>query len=66
MKKKLIIIIGVILVVIILLIVLYFYGLTAVSKSDDKVTFTVSAGEGKMDIINSLDEAGLIKSKISA
>lgn len=66
MKKKLIIIIGVILVVIVLLVVLYFYGLSAVSKSDEIVTFTVSAGEGKMDIINSLDDAGLIKSKISA
>lgn len=66
MKKKLIIIIGVILVVIVLLIVLYFYGLRAVSKSDEVITFTVLPGEGKMDIINSLDEAGLIKSKISA
>lgn len=66
MKKKLIIILGVILVVIILLVVLYFYGLTAVSKDDKTISFTISSGDSKMDIVDALDEAGLIKSKISA
>ena len=66
MKKKLMIILGVILVLIILLVVLYFYGLTPASKSDEVVSFTVQSGESKTDIIDHLDEAGLIKSKISA
>ncbi len=66
MKKKFIIIIGVILVVILIMVLLYFYGLTAPSKTDKTVTFHISSGEGKADIIDKLDEAGLIKSKISA
>ena len=66
MKKKLIIILGVILVILILLVVLYFYGLTAVSSSNKVITFTISSGESKIDIIDALDEKGLIKSKISA
>ena len=66
MKKKLIIIIGVILVIIILLISLYFYGLTPVSKESDIITFTITSGESKPDIIDALDKEGLIKSKVSA
>ena len=66
MKKKLIIIIGVILVIIILLISLYFYGLTPVSKESDTITFTITSGESKPDIIDALDKEGLIKSKVSA
>ncbi len=65
-KKKLIIILSAILVVIILLIALYFLGLTAVSKDNKTILFTVNTGESKTDIIDSLDEKGLIKSKISA
>ena len=66
MKKKLIIILGGIFVVLVLLVVLYFYGLTAVSKSDEVVLFTIEAGESKMDIIDKLDQEGLIKSKIAS
>ncbi len=66
MKKKLIIIIGVLLVIVILLISLYFYGISKVSNETDKITFTVSSGESKIDIIDALDDAGLIKSKIAA
>lgn len=66
MKKKLIIILGVILVIIILFITLYFWGLSAVSKNDTVITFEITSGESKTEIINALDEAGLIKSKISA
>lgn len=66
MKKKLILILGAILVVIILLIIFYFYGISAVSNSDETYTFTVSSGESKTDIIDNLDESGLIKSKIAA
>ena len=66
MKKKLIIIGGGILGLIVLLIVLYFWGLTPVSKSDEVITFQVDAGESKTDIIDALDEEGLIKSRIAA
>lgn len=66
MKKKLIIILGVILAVIILLVVLYFYGLSAVSKSNEVIPFIISSGDSKTQIIDALDEAGLVKSKISA
>ena len=66
MKKKLLIIIGVILVVIACLIALYFYGLSPVSKDNEIVEFSIASGESKKDIVDALDEAGLIKSKISA
>ena len=66
MKKKLLIIIGVILVVIAGLIALYFYGLSPVSKDNEIVEFSIASGESKKDIVDALDEAGLIKSKISA
>ena len=59
MKKRLIIIIGVILVVVLIMILLYFYGLTAVSKEDKVVAFSISSGEGKTEIIDKLDEKGL-------
>ena len=66
MKKKLIIILGGILIVIILLVILYFYGLTAVSNSDKVVLFTINSGDSKKNIIDDLDQEGLIKSKIAA
>ena len=66
MKKKLLIIIGVILVVIACLIALYFYGLSPASKNTEVVEFSIASGESKKDIVDALDEAGLIKSKISA
>lgn len=66
MKKKLLIIIGVILVVIACFIALYFYGLSPVSKDNEIVEFSIASGESKKDIVDALDEAGLIKSKISA
>ncbi len=66
MKKKLIIIIGAILVVIGLIIFFYFYGISAVSKSDEVETFTITSGESKTEIIDNLVDAGLIKSKIAA
>lgn len=66
MKKKLLIIIGVILVVIACLIAFYFYGLSPASKNTEVVEFSIASGESKKDIVDALDEAGLIKSKISA
>lgn len=66
MKKKLLIIIGVILVVIACFVALYFYGLSPASKNTEVVEFSIASGESKKDIVDALDEAGLIKSKISA
>ena len=66
MKKKLIIVLGVILVLIVLLVCLYFYGLSAVSNNTNIISFTILPGDSKTDIIDSLNEKGLVKSKISA
>ena len=66
MKKKLIIIVGAILVVVIAMVVFYFYGLMPVSSQGEEISFTVVSGDGKRQIIDKLDDAGLIKSKISA
>lgn len=66
MKKKVFIVLGVILVLIVLVIAFYFYGLTPVSSDTQTISFTISSGDSKMNIIDQLDENGLIKSKVSA
>ncbi len=67
MRKKVIIsLIISILVLILFLGGLYFYGLTAVSKKDDLVTFEVSSGASIKTVINDLYNAKIIKSKISS
>ena len=67
MRKKIIIsLIISILVLILFLGGLYFYGLTAVSKKDDLVTFEVSSGASIKTVINDLYNAKIIKSKISS
>lgn len=66
MKKKIIIIVISILVVILLLVGLYFYGLTSVSTSNEKVMFTVKSGMSTKSVINSLYDAKIIKSKIAS
>lgn len=64
-KKKIIIILSSLIVFLIsLLIFLYFWGLTAVSKSSDKVTFKVNAGDSKITVIKNLKTANLVKSEI--
>lgn len=65
MKKKIIIVLSLIIIVIGLLVGLYFYGLTAVSNDTSIVLFKVESGASKLDIVDDLKEAGLIKSKIS-
>lgn len=65
-NKKIWIVLLLLIIMIALLIGLYFYGLTSVSKSNEVVLFTVNKGESKLDIIDELKEAGLIKSKISS
>lgn len=64
-KKKIIILLICILLVILFMVGLYFYGLTPVSKTSDKVTFKITSGTGTRNIINDLYEANIIKSKIS-
>ncbi len=65
MKKKIVIIIGLIIVLVGVLIGVYFYGLSPVSKESKKVEFTVDAGTSKLEIVDKLKEAGLVKSKFS-
>ena len=65
MKKKIIILVS-ILVFIILMVSIYFISLMPVSKNDDKVTFKVSTGQNKLEIVSNLKKAGLIKSKYTA
>ena len=65
MKKKIIIAVGVLVVLTILIITMYFYGLTPVSKDSKIVLFTVQAGQSKIDIVDDLKDAGLVKSKIA-
>ena len=64
-KKQIIIVIICILVVVLFIVGLYFYGLTAVSRKSDKVTFTINSGTSTKSVINDLYEAKIIKSKIS-
>ncbi len=66
MKKKLMIAGGGIVAFIVLLIIFYFYGISPASKSDEVVIFQITSGESKTDIIDALDEEGLIKNKLSA
>lgn len=66
MKKKIFFIISSVAVLVIgLVIVLYFVGLSPVSKKNEIVKFNVVKGESKIDVINNLKEANLIKSKFS-
>lgn len=65
MKKKIILVIALIVLVICLLVGLYFYGLTAVSKDTTTILFKVNPGTSKIQIVDELKEADLIKSKIS-
>jgi len=67
MRKKGIIIVSIsILVVILLMVGMYFYGLTSVSKTEEKVTFNIAHGTSTKQVLNDLYEAKLIKSKISS
>lgn len=65
-KKKIIILISAIAIVIMFIVGLFIFSLAPVSKKSEKVIFTVEAGSSKVDIIDNLKDAGLIKSKLSA
>ncbi len=62
---KITIIISVIVLFVVALIGTYFIGLTPVSKKYEEVTFVVDKGKSKIDIVNDLHKANLIKSKLS-
>ena len=62
MKKKLTIII-VIFIIILALLGVSFFALTKVSDDSASITFNVKAGENKIEIVNNLKSAGLIRSK---
>lgn len=62
MKKKGIII-GVIVFVIALVVTVFFLSLKSVSKDNKVITFTVKSGENKIQIVNNLKKAGLIRNK---
>lgn len=64
-KNIIIVLIG-ILVVILLMFGLYFYGLTSVSKVEEKVSFKIESGTSTKEVLNNLYEARLLKSKVSS
>lgn len=62
--KKILLITGLILIILIITISLTFvFGLQKVSKDSEEVIFEVKKNEGRKEIINNLDAAGLIKNK---
>ena len=65
-SKVLLIIGGVIIAIIAFFACLYFYLLTPVSNSSELVNFTVNQGDSKMQIVDNLKSAGLIKNKYVA
>lgn len=65
MKKKLIIVLVIILLIVGVGCCFYFYSLGPVSSSNKIVTFTISSGTGKKEIIDSLKNKGLIKNKLA-
>lgn len=65
-KNKIIIISSAIAVVIALIIGLTIYSFTPMSKKNEEIIFTVKPGSGKVNIIDDLKEADLIKSKFAA
>ena len=65
MKKVIIAIVILLVITASVTIGIYFYGLTPVSNSSKTTEFVLKNGTGKLDIVNELKEAGLIKSKFS-
>lgn len=65
-KKLLTIIIGVVIAISISLVVFYTSGIGAVSSSKEKVIVVVEKGKGSSQILDVLDEAGLVKNKLAA
>lgn len=64
--KKLVIIVSVLIVVLASAIGLYFYNLKPVSTNNNVKLFTIKSGTSKLDIVDNLKSAGLIRSKIAS
>lgn len=66
MKKKFIFILLIILIFLILCFMgFYFYGLTPVSKSEEKIVYTLNQGTSKLKLADDLKGKGYIKSSIA-
>lgn len=65
-KNKIIIIASSIALVIGVIIGIFIYSLSPVSKTSEKVIFNVTPGTSRVEIVDDLKNAGLIKSKLSA
>lgn len=64
-KKKIFIGAGIIVVVIILGSLLFYnYGISAVSSSDEEVIVTIEEGSGASDILQTLDDSGLVNNML--
>ncbi len=65
-RKKIIISLSIILSLLIIVSILFFFGLGKVSDKKDVVSFEIKSGTGKIQIIENLKSAKIIKSKYSA
>ena len=63
--KRIIIAVICILVLILLMVGMYFYGLTSVSKTSEKVKFNIESGSSTKEIVNDLAKSKLIKSRLA-
>lgn len=66
MKKVIIIILGVLITIFIGMFIWYNLSLGSVSKKSDKVSFIIESGTSKINIIENLKEANLIKSELAS
>lgn len=63
-KKTILMIIGVVAVIVIGIIVFYQYGISAVSSKNQEVIVTIEKGSSPRQILDTLDEEGLVKNKL--
>lgn len=63
-KKILGSVIGAIILLLVVLFVFYMQGVSSVSNEDKQVIVTIEKGQGANSILNTLDEAGLVKNKL--
>jgi len=64
-KKKILgTILGAVIIAVIIAFVFYMQGVSSVSNEDKEVIVTIEKGQGANSILNTLDEAGLVKNKL--
>ena len=64
-KKKIIVIIGITLIILIIgSIIFYNSGISSVSSQDEEVIVEIKNGSGPSQILDTLDEAGLVNNKL--